>query len=66
MRSFVAGLRVSTDKQGVRGLCVDAQQATVTRFVEASRGRLLAHYVEVESGRRADRPELQQALAHAK
>lgn len=36
------------------------------RFVEASRGTLLARYVEVESGKRPDRPELQQALDHAK
>ena len=63
---FVAYLRVSTDKQGVRGLGMDAQQTAVTRFVAASRGSLLAQYVEVESGKRADRPELQQALDHAK
>jgi len=66
MMCFVAYLRVSTDKQGIRGLGMDAQQAAVTRFVDASRGRLLAQYVEVESGKRADRPELQQALDHAK
>ena len=66
MMCFVAYLRVSTDKQGIRGLGMDAQQAAVTRFVAASRGRLLAQYVEVESGKRADRPELQQALDHAK
>ncbi len=66
MMSFVAYLRVSTDKQGIRGLGIDAQQAAVTRFVGASRGRLLARYVEVESGKRAERPELQQALDHAK
>ena len=66
MMSFVAYLRVSTDKQGIRGLGMDAQQAAVTRFVDASRGRLLARYVEVESGKRADRPELQQAMDHAK
>jgi len=35
-------------------------------LVAASRGRLLAQYVEVESGKRADRPELQQALDHSK
>ena len=66
MMSFVAYLRVSTDKQGIRGLGMDAQQAAVTRFVDTSRGTLLAQYVEVESGKRADRPELQQALDHAK
>ena len=64
MMCFVAYLRVSTDKQGVRGLGMDAQQTAVTRFVAASRGSLLAQYVEVESGKRADRPELQQALDH--
>ena len=66
MMSFVACLRVSTDKQGIRGFGMDAQQAAGTRFVDASRGMLLARYVEVESGKRADRPELQQALDPAK
>jgi DNA invertase Pin-like site-specific DNA recombinase len=60
---FVSYLRVSTDKQGRSGLGLEAQRAAVAAHV-ASR-RLLAEYLEVESGRRNDRPQLLAALAHA-
>ena len=50
----------------MRGLGIDAQKAAVARYVDAYRGVLLAEFVEVESGRRADRPELLKALDQAK
>lgn len=61
-RRFVSYLRVSTDKQGERGLGMEAQREAVTRYVQAFGGELLTEFVEVESGRRNDRPELQAAL----
>lgn len=61
---FVAYYRVSTAKQGRSGLGLEAQQASVRSYVRE--GRILAEYVEVESGKRDDRHELAQALAHAK
>lgn len=60
---FVAYLRVSTDHQGLRGLGMDAQRASISGYIERAAGELVAEYVEVESGKRADRPKLREALA---
>jgi DNA invertase Pin-like site-specific DNA recombinase len=64
---FVAYYRVSTDKQGERGLGMAAQKADVERFVAQMNGQVLASFPEVESGKRAsNRPQLHAALARAK
>jgi DNA invertase Pin-like site-specific DNA recombinase len=47
-------------------LGLDAQQAAVESFAKAHNGRIVAAYKEVESGKRADRPELEKAIAHAR
>jgi DNA invertase Pin-like site-specific DNA recombinase len=58
--------RVSTAKQGRSGLGLEAQRAAIETFC-ASRGcNPLGEYIEVESGKRDDRPELAKALHHAK
>jgi DNA invertase Pin-like site-specific DNA recombinase len=60
---FVAYLRVSTDRQGKSGLGLEAQREAVQRFVAGRGGKIIApEYVEVESGKRNDRPKLTQAL----
>ena len=60
---FVAYLRVSTAKQGRSGLGLDAQQDSVRRLVKERGGRIIApEFVEVETGKRNDRPELAKAL----
>ncbi len=59
----VAYYRVSTDKQGERGLGMEAQTACVEQFVQAHDGRILASFKEVESGKVDKRPELTKALA---
>lgn len=58
--------RVSTAAQGRSGLGLEAQRYTVEQFCRTRSCEVLAEYVEVESGKRNDRPELQRALHHAK
>jgi len=62
---FVTYLRVSTDRQGKSGLGLDAQRKAVADHV-TGKGQIVAEYVEIESGKRNDRPELARALADAK
>jgi DNA invertase Pin-like site-specific DNA recombinase len=63
---FVSYLRVSTDKQGRSGLGLEAQRDAVARYLNGGRWKLVAEYVEVESGKRNSRPQLQAAIGHAK
>ena len=63
---FVSYLRVSTDKQGRSGLGVEAQREAVARYLNGGSWKLVAEYVETESGKRSDRPKLAAALGHAK
>lgn len=63
MVAIVAYYRVSTDKQNRSGLGLDAQRAAVEGYALGGGHRIVAEYVEVESGKRADRPELAKALA---
>ena len=60
---FVAYLRVSTARQGRSGLGLEAQREAVKLFVASRSGRIIApEFVEVETGKRNDRPELEKAL----
>jgi DNA invertase Pin-like site-specific DNA recombinase len=61
-RMFVAYARVSTDKQGRSGLGLEAQEAAIRAFLRPGDRLLAPIFVEVESGRRTDRPELVKAL----
>ena len=66
MADIIAYYRVSTKQQGESGLGLEAQEAAVQSYARQARATIKASYVEVESGKRADRPELARALAHAK
>jgi DNA invertase Pin-like site-specific DNA recombinase len=59
---FVAYYRVSTAKQGRSGLGLEAQQEAVRSYLNGGSWQLVAEVVEVESGRRNDRPKLAEAL----
>src|SRR6516162_1518825 len=63
---FVAYFRVSTDRQGKSGLGLEAQRETVMGYLNGGRWTLVGEFTEVESGKRADRPELEKALAACK
>jgi len=63
---FVPYFRVSTDQQGRSGLGMEAQQRAVADYVRGIGGETLEAFVEVESGKRKDRPELARALALAR
>ena len=63
---FISYLRVSTHQQGQSGLGIEAQRKAVEDYLNGGRWTLLREYVEVESGKRSDRPQLLAALAHAK
>ena len=66
MAGIVAYFRVSTKKQGESGLGLEGQAAAVETFGRQAGKPIIARYVEVESGKRSDRPELARALAHAR
>jgi DNA invertase Pin-like site-specific DNA recombinase len=60
---YVSYIRVSTAKQGRSGLGLEAQRESVGRFVGSRGGEIVApEYVEIESGRWNERPELERAL----
>ncbi|WP_072144873.1 recombinase family protein [Hymenobacter sp. AT01-02] len=65
MPQYIAYYRVSTTKQGTSGLGLEAQQYAVAQYVRAP-GEVLAHYTEVESGKKDQRPQLLVAIAHAR
>jgi DNA invertase Pin-like site-specific DNA recombinase len=63
---FVAYYRVSTDKQGRSGLGLEAQKAAVKQRLNGGPWQLVGEFTEIESGRRAKRPQLEAALKACK
>src|ERR1039458_8892173 len=60
---FISYLRVSTQQQGKSGLGLEAQREAVAVYLNGGRWKLAEEVVEVESGKRSDRPELARALS---
>ena len=65
LRCYTPYYRVSTQKQGISGLGLEAQQAAVRAFV-ADHAQLLGEFVEIESGKKNQRPQLLAAMAEAR
>jgi DNA invertase Pin-like site-specific DNA recombinase len=63
---IIGYLQVSTKKQGDSGLGLEGQRAAVEGYARQIGARVGAWYTEVESGKRADRPQLVRSLSHAK
>ncbi len=60
---YVIYLRVSTAKQGAEGNGIDAQHKACLDYLNGGGWKVVGEYVEVESGRKAKRPQLDAALA---
>ncbi|MCK1281328.1 recombinase family protein [Bradyrhizobium sp. 61] len=69
MKTAVAYIRVSTQKQGRSGLGLEAQQAAIAAFAAAERYEVVETFVEIETGKGSDaletRPQLAAAIAQA-
>ena len=66
MTGYVGYARVSTTKQGNSGLGLEAQEAAIRRHLREGDELLAPLMVEVESGRKDDRPVLKAALARCR
>jgi DNA invertase Pin-like site-specific DNA recombinase len=64
--TFCSYLRVSTAKQGASGLGIEAQRQAIADYLNGGRWSLIAEFVEIESGKRENRPQLHAALRHCK
>jgi len=63
---IIVYFRVSTDEQVKSGLRLEAQREAVLTFLTGGKRTVVAEFVEVESGKRNDRPQLAAALAACK
>jgi DNA invertase Pin-like site-specific DNA recombinase len=63
---FIAYYRVSTGRQGKSGLGLEAQREAVKVYLNGGDWTIVDEYTEVESGKNADRPALEKALAAAR
>ena len=66
MAKFITYLRVSTQKQGESGLGLEAQRNTVKIHAQQKKADIIAEFVEVESGKKNDRPKLTESIQYAK
>ena len=64
--NFIAYYRVSTTRQGESGLGLEAQKQAVTNYLNGGDWKIIAEFVEVESGKNNNRPKLAEAIALCK
>lgn len=60
---FVSYHRVSTTRQGNSGLGLEAQKSAVEEYLNGGQWELVSEFVEIESGKNNDRPELSKAIS---
>lgn len=61
---YISYIRVSTQRQSRSGLGLEAQTEMIKRFIKND-DEIVGSYVEVESGKRKDRPQLKLAIETA-
>src|SRR5574344_180194 len=67
MKKFISWRRVSTKRQGISGLGLQAQSSIIDYFVKSENGELIADYEEVYTGKDLQGcKELQKAKEHCK
>lgn len=65
-KKYIAYYRVSTNRQGQSGLGLEAQKTAVMQYLNGGDWEILEEFTEVESGKKNNRPKLQEALAACK
>jgi DNA invertase Pin-like site-specific DNA recombinase len=66
MAKIISYVRVSTKRQGASGLGLEAQREAIAGYVKREGHTIVGEFCEVESGRRCDRVQLQQALGRCR
>jgi DNA invertase Pin-like site-specific DNA recombinase len=59
---LIAYYRVSTKQQGESGLGLEGQVIAVEAYAHGCTAAIIRTYQEIETGKRADRPELLKAI----
>ena len=65
-KNYICYHRVSTKTQGVSGLGLDSQKQSTENYVKQNGGVIVGSFVEVESGKNNDRPELLKCIDQSK
>lgn len=63
--NYILYLRASTQRQGLSGLGLEGQRLIAHRFLQPG-DSILAEYIEVESGRKNNRPEMAKAIVQTR
>ena len=63
---FVSYCRVSTTRQAASGLGLEGQRQAIQTYLNGGSWKIVGEYVEAESGKRDDRPQLTKALEHCR
>lgn len=66
MKKYITYLRVSTTKQGDSGLGLEAQRDSCQREARRLNGEIIKEFIEVESGKKDNRPIFAEASEYAK
>lgn len=66
MKSFAIYLRVSTQRQGISGLGIDAQRKLCVEYIKLQKGELIKEFSDIESGKSKNRSGLLSAIDYCK